>query len=54
MIRISLDVEEDWILTDDEQTKRYRELEDIIIKTMNTWKKGYRFKQNVYKSEMAL
>jgi len=51
MIEITLEIEEDWILKDDEQTKRYRELEDIIINIIKEWKKSYKFRQKVYKRE---
>jgi len=51
MIEITLEIEENWILKDDEQTKRYTELEEIIINTIKEWKKSYRFRQKVYKRD---
>jgi len=44
MIKITLDIKEDWVLTDDKQTKRYTELEEIIIKTIEKWKKSYHYR----------
>jgi len=51
MIEINIEIEEDWVLTDDEQTKRYSDLEDIIILIIKEWKKSYKFRQKVYKRD---
>jgi len=44
MMHITLDIEEDWVLKDEEQSERYRELEELIIHTINKWNRGYTFK----------